>query len=668
MKDAKEQIEVLREDIRRHDRLYYVENAPEISDREYDLLLEELRRLEEAYPDLITADSPTQRVGGEPTREFPVVAHIVPMLSMDNTYSPEEMRAFDERVRKLLKGEEPEYVVELKIDGVSISFLYERGRLVRGATRGDGVNGDDITANLKTIRSIPLAFSGVAKVPRAIEVRGEAYMTRKGFEEINARKEMGGEELFANPRNACAGSLKLLDPAMVKERHLDAFIWGYGHIEGLDFETHAQVLAYLGKAGFRVNPHLKQARDIEEAIAYCDSWESRRGTLEYDIDGMVVKVNSLAQRSRLGVTTKSPRWIIAYKFPAEKALTELLDVTVQVGRTGTVTPVAHLKPVRLSGTTVSRATLHNFDEIGRLDVRIGDMVTVEKSGEIIPKILGVAKEKRSGAEKPIAIPVKCPVCGSRLVRIADEVAIRCENAGCPAQIKEAVLHFASRGAMDIEGMGEAIVDQLVDRGIIRDYGDIYSLAFEKVRQLERMADKSAENLMVAIKRSKERGPDRLVYGLGIRHVGARAAWILVDHFGSVDALSESTVDELTRIDGVGPIMAGSIDSFFRNSENRRILKKLRQAGVRLKMPPARIAAKGPLAGKTVVLTGTLKAFTRPEAESLLKERGAVPSSSVSRNTDLVVAGEEAGSKLAKAKELGLKVIGEEEFKKMVRGS
>jgi DNA ligase (NAD+) len=663
--DIRKEIEKLREEIRRHDRLYYVEDAPVISDQEYDGLMKRLLHLERAHPEFITPDSPTQRVGGEPTKEFPVVRHIVPMLSMDNTYSADELMEFDKRVRKNLKRDAVEYVVELKIDGVSISLLYKDGAFVRGATRGDGLNGDDISNNLKTIRSIPLAFSKEAgSLPRLIEVRGEAYMTKGAFEAINSQKEKLGEELFANPRNACAGSLKLLDPRLVAKRHLDIFIWGHGHVEGMNFKTHFEVLEYLRKAAFRTSPHIKKCADIKEVIKYCDSWEERRKKLDYSTDGMVIKVNDLGDREVLGVTSKSPRWMIAYKFPAERALTKLEDIIVQVGRTGAITPVAVLKPVHLSGTTVSRATLHNFDEIERLGVMIGDMVYVEKSGEIIPKILGVAKEKRTGREKKFAVPIKCPVCGSRLVKAQEEVAVRCENVSCRAQIKESILHFASRDAMDIEGMGEAIVDQLVEKGMVKDYGDIYSLKFEDVEELERMAAKSAENLMNAIDESKGRDLNRLIYALGIKHVGERAAWILAEYFNSVEKVASADVDELTGIREVGPVMAQSIYRFFQNRENLKMLKKLKDAGVRVTRSKSKTEPEGAFSGKTVVLTGTLKSFTRSEAEELIRRLGGRPSSSVSKDTDLVVAGEEPGSKLDKAKALGVRVIDENEFRKM----
>jgi DNA ligase (NAD+) len=588
------------------------------------------------------------------------------MLSMDNTYSAEEIREFDERVRKNLKdGERVEYVVELKFDGVSISLLYRDGKWARGATRGDGVEGDDVSNNLKTIRAIPLSFERAVKnIPRVAEVRGEVYMTRKGFEEINRTKEKEGEELFANPRNAAAGSLKLLDPKIVAGRHLNIFIYGVGACEGVDFKTHAEMLEYLKEAGFRVNPHYKLCATIDDVIKYCDSWEGKRKSLDFDIDGMVLKVNSLAQRERLGATSKSPRWAIAYKFPAERALTRIEDIIVQVGRTGTITPVAVLKPVHLSGTTVSRATLHNFDEIGRLDAKIGDHVYVEKSGEIIPKVLGVAKDKRNGSERAFRAPKECPVCGSRLVSAPDEVAVRCENVACPAQIKETVRHFASRNAMDIEGLGEATVNMLVDRKMITDYGDIYYLKYDDVKALERMAEKSAGNLMQAVEKSKCNDLHRLIFGLGIRHVGERAAWVLAGNFGSVDALEKATRDELTAVREIGPVMADSIYKFFRAKENLAVLKKLKSAGVR--MSQARTVKKGGrLEGKTVVVTGTLKTFSRTGIEEAIRRNGGNASSSVSGSTSFVVAGEEAGSKLAKAKALGIRVITEEEFKEMI---
>jgi len=663
--DIKKRIESLRNIIRRHDNLYYVQNKPEILDQEYDKLYRKLKDMESSHPELVTPDSPTQRVGEKPVEGFPAVKHIVPMLSMDNTYSAHELREFDERVRKNLKGEKYEYVAELKFDGVSISLVYENGVWKTGATRGDGVEGDDVSNNLKTIRSIPLSFKdNVKKLPKIIEVRGEVYMTKKSFNEINREKEKAQEELFANPRNAAAGSLKLLDPSIVAKRRLNIYVWGMSYCEGIEFKTHTDTFRYLEEAGFRVNPHFKLCKNIEEAIEYCNSWQAKRDKLDFNIDGMVVKINDRSQRDSLGVTTKSPRWEIAYKFPAEKALTAVKDIIIQVGRTGTVTPVAILKPVRLSGTTVSRATLHNFDEIERLDVRLGDKVYVEKSGEIIPKILSVAKEKRTGKEKPFGLPVNCPACGSKLYETPDEVAIRCENAGCPAQIKEKVLHFAARDAMDIDGMGEAIVSQLVDKKLIKDYGDIYSLNLDDVKNLERMAQKSAANLINAIEKSKFNELNKLIYALGIRHVGEHAAWVLANNFGSIEKLSKASSDELTAIHEIGPVMAESVNNFFTSKENLIILEKIARAG--LKITAGQLKEKGgKLEGKTVVITGTLKDFSRDKAQDLIRKLGGNPSSSVSKSTDFLVAGSEPGSKLEKAKTLGVKILDEKEFKKIV---
>ena len=661
--ENKKKIEELRDVIRHHDHLYYVQNAPEIPDGEYDRIYRKLIDLESAHPELVTSDSPTKRVGGLPAKGFSTVKHMSPMLSMDNTYSAEEIRDFDRRVRKNLKGREVEYVVELKFDGVSISLLYEKGIFVKGATRGDGENGEDVSGNLKTIRSMPFKFGNkVKKVPSTIEIRGEVYMAKSAFDRINRGKEVKGEELFANPRNAAAGSLKLLDPKEVARRGLDMFVWGIGYLEGIQFKKHTEALDYLKNVGFKVNPHYKLCTDIEDAIDFCNLWEPKKDKLDFNIDGMVLKVNDFSDRDSLGVTSKSPRWAIAYKFPAEKALTEVLDVIFGVGRTGAVTPVAILKPVHLSGTTVSRATLHNFDEVERLGVKIGDKVYVEKSGEIIPKVLSVAKEKRTGREKDIKIPANCPVCGSGLVRDPEEVALRCDNITCPAQIKETVLHFASRNAMDIDGMGDAIVNQLVDKALIKDYGDIYALKAEDFMKLDRMAQKSASNLAEAIDRSRSNDLNRLIYGLGIRHVGESAAWVLAEAFGSIEKLKNTTEDELANIRDIGPVAAGSILEFFANIENLSVIAKLQSAGLKIKPPKKEASAK--LAGKTVVITGTLKSLSRQEAEDLVRRLGGNASQSVSSKTDILVAGEESGSKLEKARALGVRVVTEDEFKKI----
>jgi len=661
------EIDSLRKIIRHHDRLYYVLDKPEISDREYDLLYRKLKDLESANPDLVTTDSPTQRVGAKAVKSFPTVKHIAPMQSLDNTYSADEIKQFDERVRKNLKDEKFEYVVELKFDGVSTSLLYKNGSFVLGATRGDGLEGEDVSMNLKTIRSIPLVFDeDVKSVPELIEVRGEVYMTKKALGKINAEKTKRGEELFANPRNAAAGSLKLLDSSIVADRGLDIFIWGVGHYEGIKFTKHSEVLEYLKTCGFRVNPHYKVCRTIEEVIEYCDSWEPKRDKLDFDIDGMVLKVNSLAQRDKLGSTTKSPRWAIAYKFPAEQAVTEVTDIIVGVGRTGAITPVAVLKPVHLSGTTVSRASLHNFDEIERLGLLIGDKVRVEKSGEIIPKVLGVVKEKRTGEEKAFHLPSKCPACGSKLVREAGEVALRCANVACPAQIKEAVLHFASRDAMDIEGLGEAVTEALVDKKLIKDYADIYYLKPAQIENLERMAEKSARNLMDAIEKSKSSDLNRLIYALGIRHVGEHSAWILAGRYNSIEKLSSASIEDLTGLHEIGTVMAASIYNFFKSKENVKVLEKLKDAGVKMS-GSLKKEGVGVLSGKNIVLTGGLKSFSRSEAEELVRKAGGNPSSSVSKNTDFLVAGEEAGSKLDKARTLGVRIIDESEFKKLIGG-
>lgn len=665
-RNIKKEIERLKAEIKRHDRLYYVEDTPEISDHEYDRLYRLLKDLEEDHPEFKTPDSPTQRVGGEPVKGFTAVKHIVPMMSLDNTYSPDEIREFDERVKKNLDGAKAEYVVELKFDGVSVSLTYKDGKFLRGATRGDGVEGDDVTANLKTIRSIPLEFTpGLKDVPGTIEIRGEIYMTKGALARINKEKERTGEEPFANPRNAAAGSLKLLDPKIVARRGLGIYVWGIGHCEGVDFKTHTEVLEYLKKAGLRVNPHYKVCANVDDVIDYCNSWEGRKNGLEFEIDGMVLKVNEMPWQKKLGFTSKSPRWAIAYKFPAERALTEVKDIVAGVGRTGAVTPVAILEPVRLSGTTVSRASLHNFDEIDRLDVRIGDKVYVEKSGEIIPKVISVARERRTGREKAFAMPKKCPACGQRLSRVKEEIALRCENVGCPAQRKARILHFASRDAMDIEGLGESIVGQLVDKEMLKDYSDIYFLKADEVKGLDRMAEKSANNLIDAIEKSKSRDLSRFLYALGIRHTGEHAARVLANHFGSIERIESASEEDFAKVPEVGPVMAGSIHAFFRDKENLKIIGRFQHAGLKMKAP-AKPPAAGPFSGKTVVITGSLESFSRPEAEEAVRQAGGSAASSVSKKTDFLVSGEDAGSKLKKARALGVRIINEEEFKELLK--
>lgn len=664
---VKKEIEKLREEINRHDYKYYLENQPEISDEQYDRLMKRLIDLEKDHPDLITPDSPSQRVGGKPLKVFPQVKHRVPMLSMDNTYSAEELREFDERVRKNLSGEKTEYVVELKIDGLSICLVYKNGFLEYGSTRGDGVTGDEVTANLKTIHSIPLRLNAAPgiKIPALIEARGEVYMSRKAFIELNEGKEETGEVLFANPRNAAAGSLKLLDPNLVAERKLDIFVHGAGYFEGVEIKTQEEILNFFKKSDLKINPNFKKCANIEEVIDYCHKWENKRDGLDYEIDGMVVKINSLKQQAKLGATSKSPRWMIAYKYPARKAVTKIEDIIVGVGRTGALTPVAVLKPVTLSGSLVSRASLHNQDEIKRKDIRIGDMVLIEKAGEIIPQVVGVLKEKRTGREKKFSMPDKCPSCGAPSVKLGEEVALRCQNVSCPAQLKERIRHFACREAMDIEGLGEAIISQLVDKELLKDYGDIYRLKYEQIKNLERMGDKSASNLIEAVEKSKNNSLSRLIYALGIRHAGVHAAEILAETFYSIEKLKQAGIETLTSISGLGPVIAQSIIDFFKHSENKKVLDKLTAANLKMKEEKKEFP-KTAIFGKTFVLTGVLKDYSRLQAGEIIKKLGGRVSSSVSRETDFVLAGDEPGSKYDKANNLGIKILNEDDFKKMVR--
>jgi len=657
----KKEVEKLRKEIHYHNYRYYVLNDPVISDYEYDQLVKRLEELERQYPELITPDSPTQRIGEEITGEFPTVEHRIPMLSLDNTYNEEEVRDFDRRVRKLLGDEPVEYVVELKIDGVAVSLRYEKGKFVQGSTRGNGKIGDDITSNLKTIKTVPLVLLTDDPDLQNIEVRGEVYMPKHEFERMNREREEEGLPLFANPRNAAAGTLKLQDPKEVAKRGLDIFVHTVAEFPE-KVKTHYEALQILKDIGFKVSPYVKLCKNIDEAIEYFNEWVDRRDSLPFEIDGMVLKVNSFDQQRRLGTTIKSPRYAIAYKFPARQATTRIKDIVLQVGRTGVVTPVAVLDPVHLSGTIVSRATLHNEDEIKRKDIRIGDWVIVEKGGEIIPKVVKVIKDKRTGEEKEFRMPEKCPVCGGKLVREEGEVAWRCINVSCPAQIKRSIQHFASRNAMDIEGLGPSLIDQLVDKGLVKDYGDLYYLDPKEVAKLERMGKKSTENLMRAIEKSKTRPLARLIFALGIRHVGIHAAGILAERFKSIDKLKEATFEELASIEGIGPIMAKSIVNFFREKKNLEVLEKLRRAGVKMEEEEKK---EGVLAGKTFVFTGALSKYSRHEAQEKVIALGGKVSSSVSRNTDYVVVGENPGSKYEKAKKLGIKIINEEEFLKMI---
>ena len=660
----------LRDEIEFHNYRYYVLDDPVISDAEYDRLMNELVRLEAAHPELVTPDSPTQRVGAAPAAAFAPVVHRSPMMSLANVYSVEEIRAFDARVRRALDGEPVEYVAELKIDGLAVSLVYEDGRFVRGATRGDGTTGEDVTHNLKTIRSIPMRLR--LDKPVSMDVRGEVYMVRREFQKLNEERRAAGEPLFANPRNAAAGSLRQLDPKVTAERPLDIFVYGIGYVIGAEDaapDTHFEALSFLKKAGFRTNPNTRLCRTVDEVLDYCAHWGEMRASLDYEIDGVVVKVNSLAQQERLGATARSPRWAVAYKFPARQATTVVRDIIVQVGRTGTLTPVAVLEPVELAGSTVSRATLHNEDMIRAKDIRIGDTVVVEKGGDVIPEVVKAVADRRTGAEREFRMPEKCPECGADVVRLEGESAYRCVGGmACPAQVRESILHFASRDAMDIEGMGPSLVAQLIDAGLVKTVADIYDLKLEDVAALERMGKKSAENLLSAIEKSKSHPLHRLVFALGIRHVGERSARDLAEHFGTMDRLASATFSELTDVRDVGPKVAESVLAFFREPRNREILRRLADAGVNMKEAEKGVSAgKSPLAGKTVVLTGALERFTRKEAEEAVLARGGRVSGSVSRKTDYVVVGRDPGSKYEKARELGVTVLDEREFERLLEG-
>ena len=661
------EIEKLRDEIRHHDERYYVENAPEISDREYDELLERLQQLEAEHPELITPDSPTQRVGGRPAEGFPEVVHTRQMLSLDNSYNIDELRAFDERCRRLAEGRPLEYVAELKIDGLSLSLQYEDGLLIRGVTRGDGRIGEDVTQNARTIRSVPLRIRSQAKgIDTAFEVRGEVFIPRDVFERTNAEREEAGGARFMNPRNAAAGAIRQLDSRLVARRKLDMFAYDLLVNSRKPFPTHWESLNWLERAGFRVNPHKKLCTTIDEVIDFANEKEALRDDLGYEIDGLVVKVNSAALQDEFGATQKAPRWAVAYKYPARQASTEVLDIFVSVGRTGAITPVALLEPVFLAGTTVARATLHNEDEIKRLGLKIGDWVMIEKSGEIIPKVLSVITSKRTGKEKDFELPSKCPVCGGLISRPEGEVVARCVAADCTAQLMGRLIHFASRRAMRIEGLGEVLAEQLVAEKLVRDVGDLYSLTLEQVAALPRMAKKSASNLLAQIEASKSRDLANLIYALGIRHVGERTAGILAHELGSLDKLISATVEELDAIPEIGLTVAESVRDWFDDEGNRALCDRLQAAGVKTEATRSSGAQTDErFAGKQFVLTGTLATFTRDEARALIEARGGRVNSSVSKKTDYVLAGEEAGSKLDKAQSLGVNVIDEDAFKKML---
>ena len=668
----------LRDAIRHHEERYYIHNAPEISDAEFDALLHELERLEADYPDLVTADSPTQRVAGRPIEGFATVEHLIPMLSLDNAYNEEELRAFDERVRK---GAGPgegtvAYVAELKIDGLSIALTYEDGRLVRGATRGDGTRGEDVTANVRTIRSIPLSLR---KSPSGrIEVRGEVYLPRDSFARMNREQADAGLPLYANPRNTAAGTMRNLDPALVAKRRLAAFT--YQIIGWMECTSHAMLLDTMRHCGLPVEPHWRRCDGIDEVVAFCAEWADKRQSLDFDTDGVVVKVDDLALRERLGATAKFPRWATAFKFPAQQAHTKLREIDVNVGRTGAVTPYAVLEPVVLAGSTISMATLHNAEDIARKDLREGDTVVLEKGGDVIPKVVAPILTLRPSDARPWQMPTTCPECGSTLRRDEEEVVWRCENTSCPARLRRSLEHFASRSAMNIEGLGASLVDQLLDQHLVRDFSDLYHLEAATLENLivapkeprseratPRKLGKVGRNVHEQIQRSKTADLARLIYAVGIRHVGEKAAMTLARHLRSMPALVDASAERLLRVPEIGPVVAESIRAFFEEPRNRELIKRLADAGLTMTTALAEPAteAVGPLAGRTVVITGTLASMTREDATAALERLGAKVSGSVSRKTSFIVAGEEAGSKLEKARQLGVEVLGEAEFLKLI---
>lgn len=660
-------IEELREKIRYHNYRYYVLDDLIISDTEYDQLMKELEDWETKYPQYINPSSPTQRVGIEPVSEFAKVKHIVPMLSLANAFSSEELRAFDQRVKKIIPQQRLKYVSELKIDGLAVALVYENGLFVRGATRGDGVTGEEVTSNLRTVKAIPLKLFG-EDIPPRIEVYGEVYIRKSDFKKLNEERIKKGESLFANPRNAAAGSVRQLDPRITAQRHLDTFIYRATFPEGNKFNTHMEVLSYLKKIGFKVNPHIKLCRDIEVAISYCQEWIEKKEEMDYEIDGMVIKVNSLKMREELGSTTRSPRWAIAYKFPAQQETTKVKAIKLQVGSTGAITPVAELEEVTISGSVVKRATLHNQDEIRRKDIRIGDTVLIQKAGEVIPEVVKVIKGKRTGKEKKFVMPTLCPTCGEEVERSEGEVVYRCINPACPDQVRGRIRHFASRNAMDIEGLGPAIIDQLVEKNLIKDISDLYFLKRDDLLSLERMAEKSADNLLKAIEESKKKSLANLIYGLEIRYVGVHTSEVITRYYSALDKFKKASLEELIKINEIGPKIAESIIHFFKEKENLAIIERLRKADLNFSQEEEKARKEKVvqiLAGKQFVLTGTLKDFTRTQAKEIISELGGRVTGSVSKKTDYVIAGEDPGSKYQKAQKLGVTIINEEEFKKLI---
>jgi DNA ligase (NAD+) len=668
-KDVEKKIEALRERIRHHEYRYFVLDDPEISDYDFDKLVEQLKKLEAEHPDLVTADSPTQRVGGKPREGVVKVAHSSPMLSLDNTYSEYELRDWERRVHELSGRNDVDYVCELKLDGMSLALVYENGKLLRGVTRGDGAVGEDVTLNIRTVRSVPLSIPKEklkkARMSADFEVRGELLMPLAAFKRMNEDREARGLSLFANPRNATAGTVRQLDASITAERRLDYFPYILFHHGRTYRDRHSQTLESLEAAGFKVNQHRALAKNMDEVWKFIQSWEGKRETLPYEIDGVVIKVDRTALQDELGFTGKAPRWAIAYKYAARAGSTQIEDILVQVGRTGKLTPVAALKPVPIGGTTVSRATLHNMDEIERLGVKIGDWVQVERGGDVIPKVAKVIEDKdHPRGHKTFHMPEKCPVCGTKVVKTEGEVDYRCVNANCPAKLRETILHFASRHVMNIEGMGDALVTQLTDRGLVKNVADIYKLTKNDLLSLERMGEKSAQNILDEIDASKKLPLERVIFGLGIRFVGERTAQFLGEHFGSMDALMNASQQELEEVNEVGPRIAESMREFFAEPRNRELARRLREAGLTFSGKKRQRGIK--LAGKTFVLTGTLTQYTRDEAKKMIEDAGGRVSGSVSKKTDYVVAGTDAGSKLDKAKELGVPVLDEKEMERLLK--
>jgi DNA ligase (NAD+) len=653
--EAKLRTEELRAQINHHNYRYHVLDDPEVADSEYDALMRELRAIEEAFPELITSESPTQRVGGQALEGFEPVAHPVPMLSLANAFNEEELRAWYARVVRLLETETIEFVCELKIDGLAVALVYEQGRFTRGATRGDGVTGENVTANLRTVRAIPLSLPD--GVPSRFEIRGEVYMTKDRFEQMNRTQAEQGTKLYANPRNSAAGSLRQKDPSITAQRPLDFFAYGVGWADDGLPETHWDTLELLRSARFPINPNIRRLSSFDDVVAFCLGWGEKRASLPYEIDGVVVKVDRIAQQRQLGFVGRDPRWAIAFKFPAAEATTRLLDVGINVGRTGTLNPYAILEPVAIGGTTVKLATLHNEEDIHRKDLRIGDTVIVHRAGDVIPQVVAPVPSKRTGDERPFHMPEHCPVCGTAVVRPEGEAMHYCPNQACPAQAVRLLEHFVSRGAMDIEGIGERLAGVLYGAGLVRDPGDLYSLTADQLIALERMGEKSAANVLNSIQSSKSRGLVRVLFALGIRHVGDETARMIAGHFGSIDAVIRAEAEEIVAIPGIGMTVAQSVRAYFEAERNRQVIEKLRAAGVKLTADGG-ASREGPLAGTSYVLTGTLTGFTRNEAESRLKQLGATVSGSVSKKTTGVIAGDNAGSKLAKAETLGVPVLDE----------